>query len=144
MKARHIAYMLIIAAIAVAALAGCEFLGFVSIDQRISDFQTALNTSDRSTAYESFHPDKCGDYSAIKSGTFVWSSIFDTTYSPYTLTVTDESDSSAVLVTATGSNGYATLYLRLNMQTTGVGDYRIVSMDTRPNTSSSWTVGVIQ
>jgi len=144
MKARHVIPLIVIAVMATLALAGCELFGFVSIDQRVSNFQAALNTTDRTTAYENFHPTLCNDYNAIKNGTYTWSTVFDTSYIPYTLTVTDESNSSAVLVTATGSNGYPTLYLRLNMQTTGIGDYRIVSMDTSATSSSGpWTVGVI-
>ena len=142
MRVRHAVYLAVIVIAAAGALAGCELLGFVSIDQRIGHFQDALNTTDRSTAYENFHPDKCSDYNALKNPSFVINSAFPTSSITYSLSVTSESDSSAVLVTVTGSAGFL-LYLRLNMQTTGIGDNRIVSMDTSPN-GSSWTVGVIQ
>jgi len=142
MRTRHIVLLAAVIAGMATLLTGCELLGFVSIDQRIGHFQDALNNTDRSSAYQNFHPDKCSDYNNLKNPIFVINPTWPTGNVPYSLSVTSESDSSAVLVTVTG-NGYATLYLRLNMQTTGLGDNRIVSMDTSTD-GVAWTVGVIK
>lgn len=142
MKVRHILYLVILVLAAAVALAGCELLGFVSVDQRIGHFQDALNNTDRSGAYMNFHPDKTSDYNNLKNPSFVIDPTFPTGNIPYSLSVTSESDPSNVMVTVTGS-GFATLYLNLNMQTTGLGDNRIVSMQTSSSGTGPWTT-VIQ
>ncbi len=139
MRARHIIYLVVIVAAAAIALAGCELFGFVSIDQRIGHFQDALNNTDRSTAYENFHPDKCNDYNSLKNPAFFFDSAFPTANISYSLSVYSESDPSAVIVSVSG-NGYSGApYLKLNMQTTGLGDNRIVSMDTSTSSGGPWT-----
>lgn len=144
MKARHWLYLGGVVVTLVFALTGCQLLGFVSISDRIGDFQSSLNNTDRSSAYQNFHPTASSDYDALKSTTYtIWTTTFPTSGITYSLSITDQSNSSAVMVTATGAGSFGTLYLRLNMQTTGLGDNRIVSMDTSTN-GSSWNVGVIK
>jgi hypothetical protein len=140
MRTRHVVYMALVVVAAAAALAGCSLLGFVSISDRVGDFQASLNSTDRSSAYQNFHPTACSDYNSLKSSSFVIDPTFPTANISYSLSIVDQSNSSAVVVSITGSNAYAgPSYLRMNMQTTGLGDNRIVSMDTATSSSGPWT-----
>jgi hypothetical protein len=143
MKVRQILFLVIATLGLGAVLVSCELLGFVSIDQRIGHFQDALNNTDRSGAYMNFHPDKTGDYNSLKSSTLTIDSIFPPVNIPFSLSITSETDPSNVLVTVTGGGVFAPLYLNLNMQTTGLGDHRIVSMQTSATGTGGWST-VIQ
>jgi hypothetical protein len=55
MKTRHIVAMLVGASLVALAIVSCTPAG-ISIDQRVSDFQSDLNTSDRASAYQDFDP----------------------------------------------------------------------------------------
>jgi hypothetical protein len=109
------------------ALAGCQLLGFWSISDRITQFQTDLNTSGRLGLYLDFHPDQCSDFNALKDPTTTFNSLIPLG-TGYSLTITDQSDSSAVLVTISGGGFGSPHYLKLSMATTGIGDNRIVKL----------------
>jgi hypothetical protein len=118
-------------------------LGIVSIDQRITDFQSDLNMTTRTSAYLNFHPTLTADYAALKDGTTI-TSIFplpDGSGTAYSLTVTSETDSAAVLVTVSGgpTSFGSTHYLQLNMSTTGIADYRIVTLEISTSTTFTGT-----
>ena len=140
MRVRHILYLVVVAAAAALALAGCELFGFVSIDQRISKFQDDLNASDHSAAYENFHPDKCSDYNTLKGSSSTLDVLFPVRVggdAAYSLSVTSEGDTSNVRVTVTGGPGSfgGPKYLNLSMATTGLGDNRIVSLELETSNS---------
>ncbi|MGA2975411.1 MAG: hypothetical protein ABSF77_08900 [Spirochaetia bacterium] len=133
MRIRRILLPVLVVLILAGGLISCSFLGMVSIDDRIAQFQTDLNSATRSTIYEDFHPTKTSDYNALKDpvtieAVFPPLGISDTAYS---LTVTDESNpATGVIVTVTGgpASFNAPKHLKLVMDTTGVSDYRIVSL----------------
>jgi len=130
MKARHILYLVVVAGAIALALNSCQLLGIVSISDRISDFQSSLNNSDRSQGYQNFLT-TASDYDAVKSTTFgLWATTFPTGNSPYSLSITDQSNSSAVAVTVTGSNSFPTLYLQIGFQSTGIGNNLISTVAT--------------
>ncbi len=133
MRVRHIVLGLLAAAALSGALVGCDLLGMVSIDQRITDFQTSLN-GDRTTLYENFHPTLTSDYNALKDPTTTIDPlipVLGTGDTPYSLSITDQgSPSTGVMVTISGGgSGWGPKYLKLVMETTGTSDYRIVSLE---------------
>jgi hypothetical protein len=134
MKTRHILHFSGLGLLLAGVLAGCSLLGSVSIDERIADFQADLNKTDRSSAYQNFHPDLTGDFNSLKSGAPI-TAIFpvpDGTGTPYALAVTDETNpSTGVFVTVTGGPTVfgGPKYLKLVMKTTGSSDNRIVSLE---------------
>jgi hypothetical protein len=134
MKLRHVLLAAAVAVIAIGFLVTCDlFTTPVSIDQRIADFQSDLNNTVRTSAYQNFHPTMTGDYDALKSGTTI-TTLFpapDGSGTAYSLTVTDESSpSTAVLVTVSGGpTSYGvTHHLKLVMATYNSVDWRIVSL----------------
>ena len=145
MRVRHIVLFLGVAVALAGVLAGCDMLGFVSVEQRVTDFQTSLNAADRSTLYLNFNPDKTGDFNALKDPT----TTIDVPMPPlgtgdtaYTLTITDKTDPMAgVIVNVTGGPAtfFAPKHLKLVMETTGIGDYRIDSF-AMDNNDSNYTV----
>jgi len=132
MKARLILLLAGAAAILV-ALASCSLLGIVSIDDRLANFQTDLNSATRSTIYQDFHPTKTSDYNALKSPILTIDVVIPAVGSnpAYSLQVTDKSDpASGVKATITGGPaGFGPQYLNLVMDVTGTSDYRIVSLE---------------
>ena len=65
MKSRHLFAILVGAALIVWTLASCDLLSSVSIAQRVSDFQSDLN-SNRANIYNDFHPTLTTQYNALK------------------------------------------------------------------------------
>lgn len=135
MKARHLVVTLVAASLAAWALMSCS-LTAVSIEDRISTFQSDLNTADRSDVYLNFHPTKTTQYDALKNPSVAG---FDTEFPPpagtnYSLSIYDQSDPAAgviVQVTAgpdSGSGYTPTYYLKLTMATTNDNDWRIVTL----------------
>jgi hypothetical protein len=133
MKARHM--------IAIAVVSGFLFFGFlscnlssVSIDQRISTFQSDLNTQDRSSLYLNFYPGQTSEYDALKNPSATnFNLLFPlVTSTNYSLTVTDESNPSAgVRVTVNAgpsSPGVLPYYLLLVMGQYSGNDWRIISI----------------
>jgi hypothetical protein len=116
------------------ALAGCS-LSAVSIDQRISTFQSDLNTTDRMAVYQDFHPTLTSEYDPLKDPSL---SGFDTEFpvptgSNYSLSIVDESNPAAgviVYVTAGHNTPVVNIpyYLKLTMATTDKDDWRIVTL----------------
>ncbi len=140
MRARHFVYLALVVVAAVVVLAGCSLLGAVSISDRVGDFQASLNNTDRSSGYNNFHPTACSDYDALKSTTYsLWQTTFPTSGITYSLTITDQSNSSAVMVTATGSPSFGTVYLQMSFQTTGTNDNRIVTLATSGSPGGPYT-----
>ncbi|HUI69334.1 MAG TPA: hypothetical protein VL354_02365, partial [Spirochaetia bacterium] len=139
-KARHIATILIGAGVTTWVLMSCNLSG-VSIDQRISDFQSDLNTSDRANVYQDFHPTETSQYNALKDPN---TSQFNTNFPPgsYTLSVVNESNTTAVIVRVTGPTsglGYPSpYYLSLSMDTYNGNDYRIVTLSVGGATSGPY------
>ncbi len=140
MKLRHIAALLILLGLVGWALASCD-LGAVSIDQRISTFQSDLNTTDRANAYQDFHPTQTTEYNALKNPSL---SGFDTEFpvpgSMYSLSIVDESNPSAGVVVRVDSGGNgsgltAPYYLLLTMATYNSNDWRIVTLSDSQTTS---------
>ena len=138
MRVRHIVRLVAMVLLLAGVLVGCDLLGIISIDQRITDFQGDLNKTDRTSAYLNFHPTLTADYDALKNGLTI-TSIFplpDGSGTPYALTVSSETDSAAVLVSVSGGpTTFAPLYLQLSMNTTGTADYRIVTLEYSTSTT---------
>jgi hypothetical protein len=134
MRVRHIVLSLFLVLALSGVLVGCELLGFVSIDLRVTDFESALNAANRSTLYENFHPTLTNDFQALKNTALT----IDVPMPPlvgadasYVLTIDNKADpATGVLVTVTGGPaGFsAPKHLKLVMDTTGIADYRIVSL----------------
>ena len=144
MKARYIAAIVIGSGLSVWALVSCN-LNAVSIGQRISDFQSDLNTSDRSNVYNDFHPTETQDYNALKDPV---TSSFNTNFPPptttnYTLSVVSDSNTSAVIVAVnsgpTGVFGAPPYYLSLRMDTYNNNDWRIVTLSASTNQNGPYT-----
>jgi hypothetical protein len=135
MRVRHIVRLLAVLLSLSALLVGCGLLGTtVTIDERITDFQTDLNKTDRTSAYLNFHPSLTKDYDALKDGATI-TSLFpvpDGTGSDYALSITDKANpgTTGVLVTVTGgpTSYLGTHHLILVMDVEGLADYRIVSL----------------
>jgi hypothetical protein len=142
MKARHLLSLAAVAIILGFALVSCSDLGVVSITDRLTTFQTDLNAADRTSIYLNFHPTSTMDYDALKDPTTTIDPLFPvlgTTDTVYTLTIDDQANpATGVLVTVTGGPaGFgAPKYLKLVMDTTGVADYRIVSLSMSTVTST--------
>ena len=141
MKARHVVAFLIGAGVVAWALVSCNMSGAVSIDQRISDFQADLNTSDRSNVYQDFHPTQTAEYNALKNplptgqGGSGFDTLFPVPTPTYSLSVINESNPSAgvvVQVTSGPPDGDTwtppNLYLLLAMATYNSNDWRIVTL----------------
>lgn len=150
MKGRHILFLIGIAAILAAVIVGCSVAGAtVSVTQRITDFQSDLNSSGRTTIYEDFHPTMTSDYNALKDPTTTIDSVIPplgTSDPAYVLTVTDDTyPATGVFVTITGGpvTFGAPQYLKLVMAVTGTADYRIVSL-ALSNTAGSFPTTQIQ
>jgi hypothetical protein len=145
MRVRHYVIFLLVVLAMAGVLVGCDILGFVSIDQRVTDFQDSLNAADRTSLYLNFHPDQTADYAALKDPTTTIDVLMPrlgTGDTAYTLTVADESDAAAgVIVKVTGGPATygAPKHLKLVMATTGTADYRIVSL-AQDNNDSVYTV----
>jgi hypothetical protein len=145
MRVRHYVLFLLVVLAMAGVLVGCDILGFVSIDQRVADFQVSLNAADRSSLYTNFHPDQTADYAALKDPPKTIDAVMPPLASgdtAYTLAVTDESDAATgVIVKVTGGPALygAPKNLKLVMATTGTGDYRIVSL-AQDNNDSVYTV----
>ncbi len=103
MRARNILAILIAFTMLAWALVSCN-LGGTTIDQRIADFQSDLNTTDRSSAYQNFSSSMT-DYTLLRNGSY-FSSAFPVPPPNYTLSVISESNTSAVIVqVSTGPGG---------------------------------------
>jgi hypothetical protein len=142
MRAIRAAAILIGTGLAAWALASCN-LGAVSIDQRISNFQSDLNTSDRSNVYQDFDPSLTTQYNALKDPV---TSGFNTAYPvpgpTYSLSIVDESNPSAGVVVKvnSGKSGSWSIpyYMLLTMATYNNNDWRIVTLGDSQN-GSGWT-----
>jgi hypothetical protein len=135
MKARHVYAILAAASLAALALTSCS-LSSVSIEQRISTFQSDLNTTDRIAVYQDFHPTLTHEYNNLKDPS---TSGFDAefpvpTVTNYSLSIYDKSNPTAGVIVqvtagpASGSTFVPTYYLSLTMATTGSDDWRIVTL----------------
>ncbi len=143
MKLRHILVIMAGSALVLWSLASCDLLGGTTIDQRVSNFQSDLNTSTRTNVYNDFHPTQTTQYNALKDPATVG---FNTTYPPpgpsYSLSIVDKSNTSAVIVLVSAGS-HATwavpYYLSLNMAQYNSNDWRIVSISDS-QTNGSYTV----
>lgn len=147
MKARHIAVILVGAVLVTWALASCD-LGAVSIDQRISTFQSDLNTPDRANVYQDFHPTMTAVYAALKDPNL---SGFNAAYPPpgasYSLSIIDQGNpSTGVIVQVTsgpnsgGGRSAPNYFFKLVMATTNMNDWRIVSIADSNASGGTYTV----
>ena len=142
MKAVRIGAILVGAGLAAWAFVSCD-LNKVSIDQRISDFQSDLNTTDRLNVYQDFHPTMTNDYTALKDPA---TSGFNNAYPPpgatFSLSVVDESNPSAGVVVKVNSGASGTwltpFYMLLTMATYNGNDWRIVTLSDSQS-GSGWT-----
>jgi hypothetical protein len=126
MKIRHVAAIPIGAGLLTWALLCCSIAGptEVTIDQRVADFQSDLNTSDRASAYQDFSPND-NLYTALQSGSY-FASVFPVPPPNYSLSVIDESNpSTGVIVQVSGPPpsglGYSSPYF-LNLTMTETSD----------------------
>jgi hypothetical protein len=138
MKARNILSILTGATLVVWALASCD-LGGVTIDQRISTFQSDLNTTGRGSAYQDFDPSDT-DYPLLKNGSY-----FSTAFPPpppanYSLTVISENNTSSVIVQVTGQSslGVSPYYLNLGMTTISGNNWVIQTLYMSTSSSGPW------
>jgi hypothetical protein len=136
MKARHIFAGLILAALIAGALVSCDLLG-VSISDRVSKLQDDLNTSSRSGVYKNFAIASVS-YAALRGDP----SPFNVAYPPgppsFSLSIDDDSDSSAVIVTVSGADAAvwtAPWVFKLDMVKEGT-DYVISKMWDAQDTGS--------
>ena len=144
MRNRNILVILITSTFVMWTIASCN-MGGVTIDQRIADFQSDLNTPDRSSAYQDFDPNMT-DYSELKSGSFFLTD-FPVPPSNYTLSVISESNTSAVIVQVTtgpstvcGFTIAAGCYLNLNMTEASGNNWLIHALSAASSSSpGSWT-----
>jgi hypothetical protein len=141
MKTRHIVAMLVGASLVALAIVSCTPAG-ISIDQRVSDFQSDLNTSDRASAYQDFDPNDTL-YSSLKSGSY-FTPVFPVS-SSYSLSVIDESNpSGGVIVQVTGvasGLGYPSPYfLKLTMTENSDKVWLIQTLSVGGTSSGAWTL----
>jgi hypothetical protein len=129
MKTRHIAATLTAAAFLAWALVGCNLNPVVSIDQRVSNFASDLN-SNRTNAYQDFDPDQTQMYQALANPAYSFDINFPAGNPQYAFQITDESSpSTGVFVTVTSyPAGYSNKYLKLVMATYKDTDWRIVQL----------------
>ena len=140
MKTRHIAGILTAAALMAWTLASCNLNPVVSIDQRISDFQSDISNNP-GNAYNDFDPDQTTEYQTLAYGGLI-QTLFPA--GSYTLQVTDESSpSTGVLVTVTSYPvGFTRIYLKLVMATYKSTDWRIVQLFMSTSTSFGGTPSI--
>jgi hypothetical protein len=144
MKAVRIGAILVGAGLMAWALISCS-LNAVSIDQRISDFQSDLNTTDRSNVYQDFHPTMTASYDPLKDPI---TSGFNTAYLPpgpsFSLSVVDESNPSSGVIVKVNSGLSGTwgtpFYMLLTMATYNGNDWRIVTLSDSQNGSAPWSL----
>jgi len=113
---------------------GCDFGGTetVSPEDRLANFESALNQSSRDTIYEHFHS-SASMYNQIKAATF-WDSMYlSTDYSNFEITsINTGSESNGVIAaTATISNSTSTsftLTLTFKESATGNDVWQILSL----------------
>ena len=144
MKARNILAILSAGTLLASALVSCN-LGGTTIDQRVSDFQSDLNTADRSSAYQNFSS-SMSDYTLLKSGS-TFTAAFPLPPPNYTLSVISESNTSAVIVQVSsgpnnvgGGNNPPNCYLNLNMTEESGNNWVIQTLSAGPTSSGGWTV----
>ncbi len=102
---KHLILWLLVLVLLALLFASCN-LGPVSIEGRIYQFVSDLNTSDRSSAYLNFSP-YCTDYLAILDGTH-FSAFFPLvqTSTPYSIATASFSNPDAVTVQLTGPESF--------------------------------------
>jgi len=137
--------LLVVAAALGALLVGCDLLGGVSIDQRVTNLETSLN-GDRVDFYTNFNESVTSDYNALKDPSSTIDILMPklgTGDTPYTLSVTDETDpASGVIVRVTGGPASygAPKNLKLVMESTGFPDDYLVNSLAMDNNDSNYTV----
>jgi len=95
--------LILVAAAVILAIGSCSLFSGMSIEERIDQFQSDLNTSDRSDIIDNFSKD-CDSYNEINTSSY-WndgSSIFDVSNRPFSISVSVSGD------TATGTMVYTT------------------------------------
>jgi hypothetical protein len=124
MKRKTILLILLIAAIGwLSYLTGCSLLG-VSVDDRVMQFVSDINDSDRSQVYLNFHPDIL-DYSGIQVAAF-WDGHFPYANAPYSISALSTGNPANVTFTISDS-GAISKNVKFVMQQLG-NDWMITEM----------------
>jgi hypothetical protein len=126
MRTRHILVLLGIAVLLTAGVVGCSLFGIVSISDRVAQFQTDLNTSDRLSLYMNFSS-TMSDYAALKDPTTTINSIYPLVSggTSYSLSVDSQSGMDVVVKIASGPAGYSSTYpryMKLTMTADGLNN----------------------
>ncbi len=90
--------LILVAAAVILGIGSCSLFSGMSIDERIDQFQSDLNTSDRSGIIDNFSKD-CDSYNEINTSSY-WNgdtSVFDDNYRTFSISVSVSGD------TATGT-----------------------------------------
>lgn len=94
-------------------LSSCTLLGFPSVRGRISQFQDALNQSDRSSINEHFSPTETANYNQIKDAAVFASGPLSYQYEPFEIIVISASDPENVSATVSNDNGVFDMSFRM-------------------------------
>ena len=132
----------------VCSLVSCN-RGGVSVGQRVSVFQSDLNSSDRRNLYQDFLA-TVADYAVLKNPSSTFNTLFPPPPPNYSLTVMSESmpsksnPSSAVVVQVFGPDGVypSPYFLKCVMATDNGYDWMIqaLSISTVPGAPPGWTL----
>ena len=128
MKRKTVLVLLLVAAVGwLSYLSGCSLLG-VSVEDRVAQFVSDLNDSDRSNMYLNFRPG-INDYIGIQDPAY-WDSLLDYLDAPYSETGLASGDPSNVTFTLNDSSPGARA-VRFVMEKVGF-DWMIIEMYMNP------------
>jgi len=129
-KPRHILPGLAVAVLVAWTLASCNLLTGVSIKDRVANLQDDMNTSTRSNVYKNFHPTESISFAALRTDPSTFNQAYPPANGPFSLSVVDDSDSSAVIVKVGAGDSVAWTapwYMELQMDKSG-DDWDIVKL----------------
>ncbi len=126
MGAKRIVGLIALATVVALAVISCG-VAPVTIDDRLNDFLSSLNSSTRSDMQGNFHPTDTQDYSTLPN--FDWTTPFplvnsDTAYSLSSIDETDPTNVTAV-ITGPAAFGTGSPAIKFVMEIYGTDDYRI-------------------
>ena len=130
MKAKHILVIFLALVLLPLSLVTCNLLGGTTIDQRVAQFQSDMNTTDRSSAYQNFSSSMT-DYASFRNGSS-FSTAFLVPPPNYTFSIISESNTSSVIVQVSSGSVLTysppNCYLNLDMTEEGGNNWVIQAL----------------
>jgi hypothetical protein len=148
MQTKRAFKVLALAAVVVAIVFGCTPAPPpVTIDERIADFITALNTDTRTGIQDNFHPSLTADVVSGAILTYDWTVPFPLvgTGTAYSQTNVDKTNSPTIIVTITGPAAFSPPKdLKLLMALEGTDDWRIQELSMNATSGNTTFASLIK